>query len=71
MRVAKIILGIALSLIELGAMGLGAYILANDFTWASVGVFVPFFFVGFLIAYTGYDLIRGRSIKDDLFFLFS
>jgi len=70
-KVIKIILGALLILIGGGAMFLGTYLLSKDFSWSRVGIFIPFFCAGFIVAYLGYDLIMGRSIRDDLFFLFS
>ena len=70
-KIIKTILGLAIAAVGLSAMMLGSYLLLSQISWTNFGIFVPLFCVGFLIAYVGYDLMRGRSIKDDLFFLFS
>jgi len=70
MQVFKTIIGIILALCGIGLVLLGGYIVLQERSWASVGGFTVLLGFGFLIAYLGYDLFRGRSIKDDLFFLF-
>jgi len=69
-RILKIILGSILALCGTGLILSGGYLLFHDRNWNAAGIFLLFASFGFLIAFTGYDLARGRSIKDDLFFLF-
>jgi hypothetical protein len=66
----KILFGLIFVLCGLILMFAGGYLLLTERSWASVGVFIPFFCIGLLVLFLGYDSIKGRSIKDDLFFLF-
>jgi hypothetical protein len=66
----KVFFGVILGLIGLGLMSIGGYSLLDLHWQTAIGISVPLICFGFLILYLGYDLIRGRSIKDDLYFIF-
>lgn len=69
-KTLRILLGLILAICGIAVMLVGAYLLWKEQTLAMFGLCVLFISFGFLIGYLGYDLMRGRSIKDDLFFLF-
>jgi hypothetical protein len=66
----KLFFGSMLLLIGVGFVVSGLYLLLHDTTWNAATICLLFTCFGLLVAITGYDLARGRSIKDDLFFLF-
>ncbi|SCF71836.1 hypothetical protein GA0115259_101501 [Streptomyces sp. MnatMP-M17] len=69
MRIVKAIIG---SLLVLGGVGLallGGLIVWQLRSWPSIGGFVVLFGLGLAIAYVGYELVRGESVKDALYFL--
>jgi membrane protein implicated in regulation of membrane protease activity len=67
MKIFKIACGCIILLVGLAALAFALWLAISErLFWDAI----PFFCASFLILFLGYDLVKGRSIKDDLFFLF-
>lgn len=68
MKVFRIVVGIVVILFGVAVLFLVAYLLSTKLI--NILLSIPFFSAALLLVLLGYDLLKGRSIKDDLFFLF-
>ena len=69
MKLARIIFGVVLGVAGIGLVLLGAYIMMSMVSLASLGGFIVLLGFGSAVAYVGYQLARGGSVKDALYFL--
>lgn len=70
MKKLKFVCGSALVLLGVGLVSIGGYLFWINQSWSMFGLFVILACFGLLIVFTGVDLARGKSIKDDLFYIF-
>lgn len=70
MKKLKFVCGSALVLLGVGLVSIGGYLFWINQSWSMFGLFVILASFGLLIVFTGVDLARGKSIKDDLFYIF-